>query len=200
MDGVELSYGSDRDGLVWGYLLQPGQPARAVDAAAAAAWLAAPAAAPPDPFLWLHFSLSNAASERWLRANLALPGAFHESLHETVHSTRLEQDDQALVAVIHDVTFDFTFDPAAVSTVFLCIEPRLFVSARLKPLRSVDRLRATVRSGLAFRSSAELLAYLLREQANVLAGILRESSTRADTIEDRLLANRAPRRRRGLGA
>jgi zinc transporter len=73
-------------------------------------------------FLWLRFSLSNAASERWLRQNLTLPEVFHESLHEAVGSTRLEQDGDSLLAVIHDVLFDFTFDASDVSTVSLCVE------------------------------------------------------------------------------
>jgi zinc transporter len=82
-----------------------------------------------------------------------------------VGSTRLEQEDDSLVATIHDVLFDFSFDVSAVSTVSLCILPNILVSARRKPLRSVDHLRASVRSGQLFRSSAELLAHLLTDQA-----------------------------------
>jgi zinc transporter len=155
---------------------------------------------PPDSFLWLHFSLANTASEPWLRRHLALPDAFYESLHENVASTRLEQEDDALVATIHDVLFDFTFDASAVSTVHLCIQPHFLVSARLRPLRSVDHLRASVKAGQVFRSSAELLAHLLQEQADVLADIVRQSTTRVDVIEDKLLANRITISRSELGS
>jgi zinc transporter len=54
----------------------------------------------------------------------------------------------------------------------------------------VDRLRAAVKAGHGFRSSAELLAHLLQDQAAVLTDIVRQSTTRVDAIEDRLLANR----------
>jgi zinc transporter len=74
------------------------------------------------------------------------------------------------------------------------------VSARLRPLRSVDRLRAAVRGGQTFRSPVELLAHLLRDQANVLGDILRKSTARVDQIEDRLLASRVPTDRKQLGA
>ncbi len=194
----EATYGSDQHGLVWGYLVQAGQPPREIDSEAATAWMAA--SPPPDSFVWLHFSLSNAATEGWLRAHLSLPDAFHESLRDTVGSTRLEQDGDALVAVIHDVVFDFTFDPSAVSTVCLCIEPRFFISARLRPLRSVDRLRASIKTGRGFRSPAELLAHLLQEQAGVLVDIVRQSSARVDLIEDKLLDNRVPVSRRELAS
>jgi zinc transporter len=200
MDFALNTYGSDQDGLVWGYLFTPQEPAHEIDANAAAAWLAKPDMQSPESFAWLHFSLSNSASVRWMRQHLALPDSFHEALAEPVSSTRLEHDARSLIAVIHDVLFDFTFDPEAVSTVNLCLQRRLLVSARLRPLRSVDRLRASVRGGKSFRSSAELIAHLLRDQADVLSDIARRSTVRVDDIEDRLLAHRVATSRRDLGA
>ncbi|HEY5970856.1 MAG TPA: CorA family divalent cation transporter [Pseudoxanthomonas sp.] len=120
-------------------------------------------------------------------------------MRSEIGSTRLELDDGALVAVVHDVLFDSSFDATEVGTTTLCIGPRLLVSARLRPLRSVDHLRAAVRGGQSFRSPVELLAHLLRDQANVLEEILRKSTTRVDTIEDRLLANRLSTDRTELG-
>jgi len=83
--------------------------------------------------------------------------------------------------------------------VSLCLEPRLLVSARRRPLRSVDRLRAEVKNGTAFRSSTDLLGQLLREQAGVLADIVRQTSARVDDIEDKLLSARIAANRRELG-
>lgn len=191
-------YGSDLHGLVWGYRFEPGLPARSIELDAL---LDGPGElAAGGAFLWLHFSLSNSAAEPWLRRHLRLPEAFFDGLHRPLGSTTLEQEDDALVAVIHDVLFDFNFDASAVSTASLCIAPGLVVSARLRPLRSVDRLRAAVRAGRSFRSPAELLAHLLQDQAEVLADILRQSTTRVDAIEDRLLANRLALSRAELGS
>ncbi|MEO7426259.1 MAG: transporter [Fibrobacteria bacterium] len=192
-------YGADRNGLVWGYLFAPGMSAVTVEAGALADKIAAVTTGDPGSFLWLHFATS-AASERWMRGHLDLPESFHECLHEEAGSTRLEQEGRSLVAVVHDVLFDFTFDPACVSTVILCINPQLVVSARLKPLRSVDRLRAAVRGGHLFRSSTELLAHLLRDQAGVLVDIVRLSTARVNAIEDSLLDNRISTNRRDMGS
>ena len=198
-DTGETGYGSDKNGLVWGYFFSPGMTAKAVETPSLHDRIAAATAGGPGSFLWLHFATS-AASERWMRAHLDLPDSFHESLHEEAGSTRLEQEGRSLVAVIHDVLFDFTFDPACVSTVVLCINPNLVVSARLKPLRSVDRLRSAVRGGHLFRSSPELLAHLLRDQANVLVDIVRRSTARVNGIEDHLLENRISTNRREMGS
>ncbi len=186
---AEVSYGSDRNGLIWAYRFAHSQAPQEIDSDAAALWLNSSDAS--AGFVWLHFSLSNAAAERWQRQNLQLPAAYYESLRESVGSTRLEEAGDTLVAVIHDVLFDTAnLDSSSVSTVTLCVTPRMVVSARLRPLRSLDRLRAAVRAGQNFRSAAELLSHLLRDQAEVLVGIVRQSTTRVDVIEDTLLANR----------
>jgi zinc transporter len=184
--------------MIWAYWLSAGLAPRAIDADAAAQWLLG--SGESSSFLWLHFSLSNAATVRWLRSHLTLPDSFYESLQESAVSTRLEQQDDSLVAMLLDLQFNAMPDSSSISSVSLYVGPRLLVSARLRPLRSVDRLRASIKAGHDYRSSAELLAQLLREQAGVLSDILRESTGRVDVIEDQLLASRVATSRRELGA
>ncbi len=194
-------YGSDQDGLVWGYVFLPSEPPRPVECPLARQYLDEfDEDSAREGFVWLHFSLSNAASERWLRNALTLPDSFYDALRSNSGSTRLEVDDTRLVAVIHDVLVDNVFDASKVSTVTLCLSRRLVVSARLRPLRSVDQLRAAVKSGYSLRSSAGLLAHLLRDQADVLGDIVRQATARVDEIEDKLLDQRLSTTRSELSA
>lgn len=195
---IEDTYGSNRDGLIWGYRFAPGRPAQPIGTDEVAAFL--DGGAGQGEFLWLHFALSNQGSERFLQRNLALPEAFYESLRSEVGTTRLEFDAGFLVAVIHDVLFESSFDASDVGTSTLAIGPRVLVSVRLRPLRSVERLRAAVRGGQGFRSPVELLAHLLRDQADVMGDIVRRCGQRVDRIEDRMLAQRQASDRQELGA
>jgi zinc transporter len=189
VQNVEPPSGSDKDGPIWGYHFVPNQPPRSITSDAAIAFLTAPGPAPSDEFAWLHFSLSNAASEPWLKKYLILPDTFYESLHSELDATHLEQDADSLVARIHDVLFDFTFD-APVATTTLCVKPRVLVSAHVRPWRSIDRLRTAVQGGQVFRSPIEILARLLRDQANVLVDIVRKSKKVVGPMEEQLLARR----------
>jgi zinc transporter len=201
MDTVDTAFGSDRFGLVWGYRFAAGGAAEPVDCEAAAALLASTSPGTrPDEFVWLHFSLSNAAAERWIRQHLTLPEAFHDALQEGVGATRVEQVDDALVAILYDVLFEFRYDASEVSTVVVCVQPHLLVSARLRPLRSLDRLRLAVRSGAGFTSPVELLAVLLLQQAEVMVDIVRQTTRRVDGIEDQLLVQRVSVGRAELSA
>jgi zinc transporter len=196
---TEPTSGSDQDGPIWGYHCVPDQPAQPITSEQAVAFLTAPGSCLPNEFLWLHFSLSNAATEPWLRRYLTLPDTFYESLHSDVDSTHLEQDADSLVARIHDVLFDFTFN-APVATTTLCVKPRVLVSAHIRPWRSIDQLRAAVQAGQIFRSPIEILARLLRDQATVLVDIVRKSKKRVGPMEEQLLAKRTSVSRGELGS
>jgi len=192
-----FSYGSDDSGLVWGFLLGEDTPTAPIGALDAVARMAQPL---PGQFVWLHFNLSNAASERWLRTHAGLGEGFYEILHQGSRSTRIELDDNALVAVVNDVLHNFSFDSADISTLWVHVTPHAVISARRKPLESIERLRQAVVQGEALRSPVELLVHLLRDQADVLVNIVRDAVARVDTTEDQLLAGRLTRKREDLGA
>src|SRR2546430_7472919 len=154
---IQPTSGSDQDGPVWGYHFVPNQPARSITSEAAIEFLTASGPGLPDEFLWLHFSLSNVGSEAWLRRYLTLPPTLYGSLHNDVDATHLEQDADSLVARIHDVLFDFTFD-APVATTTLCVKPRVLVSAHARPWRSINQLRTERQAVPLVRPPTDILA------------------------------------------
>lgn len=181
----EPTYGSDADGLIWGYLFKVGSKAEPIDAARAATWLEQK---PPGEFVWLHFQASNTAALSWMTQHLALPLAFLEGMDASSGSTSLALHDGVLVAFLQDVLFDFRFDATEVAAVSFAVQEQILVSTRVKPLRSVDRLRGCVKVGQLFQSTVELFAQLLREQADVLTEIIRSSTAQVDQAEDALLS------------
>lgn len=190
-------YGSDFSGLVCGFRFHVDHPGEPIDAEAASEWLARDDTT--REFVWLHFDLANSACERWMRGRLGLPDAFFETLNEGSHSTRIEHQEGALFAVINDVMFNFELTPSEIATLWVYTHQKLLVTARLKPLRSVDSLRESVRRGEIFRSPAELLAHMLRDQADLLVHIVRRTSVEVDGIEDRFLSMRGAATRTDLG-
>ncbi len=171
-----------------------------MDSRAAGSWLRGEAPADAG-FAWLHFNLANTATERWLRNHLGEEADdFFDALHEGSRSTRIEFAHNALIAVVNDVLYDFDFEPSQISTLWMYVDQRTVITARLQPLRSIDRLRAAVRGGETFVSTVALLVHLLRDQADVLVQIVRSGTQRVDEVEDTLLADRPGRGRALLGS
>jgi zinc transporter len=199
-------YGADSSGLICGFVVGPQVGGRAVETPDAARWLAAKAAgtvvtSPAEgEFLWLHFNLAHTGALPWLTQHAGLSAEFFQMLDDGLHSTRIERAEGALIAVINDVHFDFSFEPSDISTLWIHVERHLVITARRKPLRSVDKVREQVKGGQPLRSAVELLEHLLRAQADVLVDIVRSVTERVDRIEDELLSSRLDRKRAGLGA
>ncbi|WP_188915951.1 transporter [Pseudoduganella buxea] len=194
-----VEYGSDQCGLVCGYLFGRQAQPIPIGAGDAVAWLRE-RAAHPDEFIWLHFNLANAVSEKWLREHTALEDEFYDCLHAGSRSTRIEQAGETLVAVVNDVLRDFSFEPSDISSMYLSVERQLVISARRSPLQSVERLRQAVRKGEPMASSVVLLTHLLRDQADVLIRIVRDATGKVDRIEDNLLSGQLKFKRADLGA
>ena len=194
------SYGADSSGLICGFQFGADGRGLAIDTAQALQYLKPGVSESVSGFLWLHFILSHSASEKWLRENMPLSALFHESLKDGSRSTRVELDDDTLIAVVNDVHYDFAFEPSDISTLWLSVSERLVVSARLQPLRSIDRLREAVRRGTPLRSSAALLVHLMHDQGDVLVNIVRKTTADVDTLEDNLLAGRLEKKRADLGS
>ncbi|SDH39236.1 transporter [Pseudomonas panipatensis] len=188
----------DLFGLLYGFRFRPGERGEQIDSAAAVRWLTQPGEG--EDFLWVHLNLANAACERWMKAHLDLPESFFETLREGSRSTRIEHVDAALLAVVNDVVFNFGLVSSDIATLWVCARGRLLVTARMQPLRSVDRLRSSVKHGERFRSPLELLVHLLRDQGDILTQIVRETSMSVDGIEDRLLSQNLSDNRADLGA
>ncbi|MET0518032.1 MAG: transporter [Burkholderiaceae bacterium] len=198
--GGGFSFGPGDKTLICGFVLAPGRAGRAVDLSEALAWLrSGGAAGGTGEFIWLHFNLADTSAEKWMRAHLALPPEFFEALRAGTRSTRIEDASDQLIAVVNDVAFEFSFDPSEIATLWLNVSERVAVSARIHPLRSIDRLRQAVRDGAHFDSSVALLNHLLGDQGDVLVRIVREATVQVDGIEDSLLGGKLQQKRADLG-
>jgi zinc transporter len=191
------TYGADAHGLICGFLFGSDHLGQQISVEKALGFLSTDALA--GEFVWLHFNLAHSATEKWLKNNLNLSDVYFDTLREPSRSTRVELDDGTLIAVVNDVHYDFGFEPSDISTLWISVSEKLLVSTRIHPLRSIDRLRDAVNRGTQIRSSVALLIHLMRDQGDVLAHIVRETTSRVDTIEDKLLAGRLEKKRASLG-
>ncbi len=196
---MEIRYGSDKNGLICGYLFAGGAAGVALGLDDAADWLKGAETAPGADFVWLHFNLTDASAEAWIKSHLNVASEFFEALREGSRSTRIEDAQDALVAVVNDVAYEFSFDPSDIKTLWVNVSPHLALSARIHPLRSIDTLRQAVKDGTRFNSAVSFLNHLMRDQGDVLVRIVREATLQVDEVEDSLISGRLKHKRGDLG-
>jgi zinc transporter len=193
---MAASYGAQQHGLLCGYRFTASgtQP---IGLPEAIEWLQAAEAG--DEFIWLHFDLADASARGWMKRHLPLVPEFFEALDQGSPSSRIEDMQDNLIAVVNDVAYEFSFDPSEIASLWMSATPRIAVSARVHPLRSVDRLRQAVKEGTRFSSTVALLNHLMNDQGDVLVRIAREATGKVDDIEDSLLRGRLKHQRAELG-
>lgn len=196
---MQYTYGSDKNGLICGYVFTPGLAGQAVGLDQALSWVNRAVDDERAGFVWLHFNLTDATAETWITQNLNVVPEFFEALREGSRSTRIEDANDTLVAVVNDVAFEFAFDPSEIATLWVMVGPRLVLSARTHALRSIDRLRKAVKDGCQFDSSVAFLNHLMHDQGDVLVRIVRDATLQVDEIEDNLLTGRLQHKRAELG-
>jgi zinc transporter len=187
-------YGAELSGLVYGYAFGAngiGRPLHTDDIVS----LLDECQRCGTGFAWLHFDGAHTSTRSWLSKHIELPEEFVEILNENPRSTRVEQLAQGMVAVLNDVVYSpLKSNSIQIATLWAYVGTNLLVSVRSRPLRSVDRLRSAVNAGEAFASPFALAVHLLHDQADVLAGIIRETSGWVDELEDTFLQDRLPDR------
>ena len=141
MEKPDFNYGSDPSGLVWGYLFGQGLQAVQIDSGAALAWLQTAESEREGQFIWLHFNLSNTASEKWLTAHANLAEEFYETLHLGSRSTRIELAENTLIAVVNDVLHNFSLDSADIATLWLSVAQGVVISARRTPSTTREMMK-----------------------------------------------------------
>lgn len=196
---MPISYGAQQHGLLCGYLFSHAAGGRPIDLAEAIEWLGDKSSADSPEFIWLHFDLTDASAQTWMESHLTLQPEFFEALRNGSRSTRIEDAQDNLIAVVNDVAYEFAFDPSEIATLWMSVSERVAVSARAHPLRSIDRLREAVKQGARFGSSVDLLNHLMKDQGDVLVRIVREATLKVDGVEDNLLRTRINHQRAEIG-
>jgi len=196
---MAISLGPLSHGLLCGYRFTASTGGQPIGLPEALEWMQAPHSGEGQDFIWLHFDLSDASAPAWMQANLALPPEFFDALRQGSRSTRIEDAEDKLIAVVNDVAYEFAFDPSETATLWASVSERMAISARAHPLRSVDRLREAVKQGARFGSTVDLLNHLMKNQGDVLVRIVREATLKVDGIEDGLLRGRHTQQRAELG-
>ncbi|MHB2094775.1 transporter [Pantoea dispersa] len=183
-------------GLIHGYLFNPDAPPQRLNAREAAQL--ARHTLPDGCFLWLHINLNHARAERWVQDHFSVDDDFFDEIHSASPRTRLAQQNDALLAVLNDVTFSKEERNTQNATLWIWCRPQVMVSARYRPVGMIERMHQQIER-LCFSAPDAMLLWLLGEQEAQLEQVVRRSSQAVDAIEERLLSAAIKANRSELG-
>lgn len=150
--------------------------------------------------LWLHFSLLDNRSRRYLSEHVELPDDAREALLANDARTRSQTFSNSFVIFLGDFHRDFSSDPEAFDALRIYVSPDLLLTCRKHPLLSVDRLRSKIHRGdVEADAPLELFERLLVCLVEGFASVASDLADSLDDAEDRILAGRIEEHASQLG-
>ncbi|WP_343464596.1 transporter [Pantoea sp.] len=183
-------------GLIHGYLFTANAPPQRLNAREAGQL--GQQTLTPSSFLWLHINLNHARAERWVQDHFLVDSDFFDEIHSASPRTRLAHQNEALMAVLNDVTFRQEERSTQNATLWIWCCPQLMVSARYRPVGMIERMHEHLHQ-LGFTQPDDMLLWLLGEQEAQLEQVVRRTSQAVDVIEERLLSAAIKTNRSELG-
>lgn len=140
---------------------------------------------PGSGYRWLHFDLSDAALEEWLRSHL--PPHAARTLLQTETRPRCEVFDDGVVLNLRGVNLNPGASPEDMVSLRFWVTGGLIVSTRVRKVFAVDAMRQRLEQGIGPERSGRLIAELAHGLAKRIEAVSLELEEATDTLEETVL-------------
>ncbi|MFD1746670.1 transporter [Rhizobium helianthi] len=150
-------------------------------------------------FLWLHLNLADQRVPAFLESLGTLSADVVAALttHETHASITL--DEQSVYGTLVDFQREFDSDTRDIGWLHFAVVDRMIITTRLQPLRSIDRVRATLEKNPArCRQPIDIFEMIVVEFQRTLISLVMELTEELNQIEDIVYDNTPRDERRRL--
>lgn len=139
-------------------------------------------------FRWLHLSLADLRTRRWLEQSAAIPPEVRELLLSSDQHQRSVAQNDCVGCVIHDFERDFERTQTdRIGAVRIALCPDLVITTRLHPVRSADIARRRIEAGAHPESPAAALDLMVGAIAQNIGDIARSLEREVQAAEDAFL-------------
>ena len=154
------------------------------------------------PFRWLHLNLADQRAWRWLDTQSGLPHSSLAPLHAGDGTPRFEVAEGALMLTLQDFERDIGVAMInRIGALYVLMRPGLLITARARPLRGADLVRARLERGPPVGDGAEALSMLLDTHVEGLGALVADLATQLlDAETEMLVSDRPPDTRELIAA
>ena len=156
---------------------------------------------PAGCFRWLHLNLADQGAKQWIAAASGLSPLVRDLLLSPDQHQRALLDGDSIGCVFHDFERDFdVVDTGRVGVLRIALTPRLMLTTRIHPLRSIDiaRFRLERDGGAYIQGPAQALELLVGAITANVTEMCQSLSIDVQAAEDAFLDGRAPPQPRDL--
>ena len=169
------------DGLVVAYLLDGRGGGRRLTWDEILTW------GPEQGLLWVHLNRGSANTRTWLEEHSGLDEIVYEALLAEDTRPRATPFDIGLMLFLRGVNLHPGADPDDMVSIRLWVEEQRIISARLRPMLSVDDLRAAIDRGRGPATSGEFIVQLSDRLQTRMADVINDVEESVDQVQETVL-------------
>ena len=183
-----------QSGIVWVYHFQPDGTAELIPSEAAEQALAS-----PTGWTWIHLGLADARCRAWVAQHQPLSEIARETLLGSDDHLRLDVLGREIVGVLPDLHQEFTHTSEDLVRLRFVMGPRLVITARQRPVHSVENTRRAIAAGKRFPTAVSLLDAVIDQFADAIARMADQLGAELDAVEDHVMHEEPSDERHRIG-
>jgi len=182
-------------GIVWAYRFRADGSAEPLANEQVDAALAAPGAG----WVWVHLALADVRCRAWIAKAAPVSELARELLAGTDTHLRLDTVGHELLGVLPDLHQEFNHASGDLVRLRFVMRPRFVITARQRPLHSVENTRRAIEAGKRFPTAVSLLDAVIDQFADAIARMADQLGDELDAVEDHVMGDEPSDERHRIG-
>ncbi|HEV2631245.1 MAG TPA: CorA family divalent cation transporter [Pseudolabrys sp.] len=183
MSTADLADAAPATGIVWAYRFAPDGSAAALRPAEIDVSLAS-----HEPgWVWVHLALADARCRSWIVQHAPVSDSARELLAGSDQHVRLDVLGHEIVGVVPDLQQELGEHTDALVRLRFVLTERMLITARQRPVHSVETTRRALEGGKRFPNAVSFLDGIIDQFADAVARMAERLGDELDRAEDRVL-------------
>lgn len=192
---ADLADATPATGIVWAYRFAPDGGAAALPTGEIDAALAS-----HEPgWVWVHLALADARCRSWISRHAPVSDAARDVLSGADQHVRLDVLGHEIVGVVPDLHQEFDQHTDSLVRLRFVLSERLLITARQRPVHSIDTTRRAIESGKRFPNTVSFLDGIIDQFADAVARMAERLGDELDRAEDKVLDDEPADERMRIG-
>jgi len=172
-------------GIVWAYRFHADGSATPV----ANEQVDAALAEPDGSWVWVHLALADNRCRAWIAQAAPVSSVARELLGGGDTHLRLDIIGHELIGVLPDLHQEFSHASEDLVRLRFVMGPHFVITARQRPVHSVENTRRAVESGKRFPNAVALLDAIIDQFADAIARMADQLGAELDAVEDNVMSD-----------
>lgn len=183
MTAADRADAAPATGIVWAYQFAPDGSARPLSAGEVDAALGA-----HEPgWVWIHLALADARCRAWIAQHAPISDSARELLGGADQHVRLDVLGHEIVGVVPDLHQELAHATDSLVRLRFVLSERMLITARQRPVHSIETTRRSVESGKRFPNAVSFLDSVIDQFADAVARMAERLGDELDHAEDKVL-------------